>query len=142
MYYWGWDTLSRYAEENENILKKYFPKFFPKRQSKPKIELPEEALGRDLLKKNYVNYLIRRYGDWKQLELYKKGEKVNWASLNKHIINKYKACGINHIHIEYFEDLATYLQNRIDKTTFGRNNKSKGKRNYSLFEEHTKGIID
>ncbi len=90
-----------------------------------KVELPERALGKDLLKKNYINYLIKRYGDWKQIKLNKKGEKVNWASVNKHIMNRYKASGINYIHINYFGDLVAYLQDRIDKTVFGRNNKSK-----------------
>ena len=145
LYYWGWDTLSKYAEQYEEIIKKYFPKFIPKitkPPKKPTVELPESALGKDLLKKNYVTYLIKRYGDWKQIELNKKGEKFNWASLNKHIMNKYRAPGINFIHIGYFNDLIQYLQDKIAKTIFGRNQKAKGKRNYSSFEEHTKGITE
>lgn len=142
--YWGWDTISKYAENHENILKKYFPQFLIKkpREAKSKNELPEGALGCDLLKKNYISYLIKRYGEWKQIELDRKNEKFNWASFNKHIMNQYKAAGINYIHINHFNNLVCYLKDRIDKTTFGRNNKSKGKRNYSEFEEHLKGIID
>lgn len=137
--YWGWDTLSKYAEDNVEILKKYFPKFIITRpNSRP--ELPEYALGKDLLKKNYVSYLINRYGEWKQLELSRKREKFNWASFKKHLMNKYRADGINYIKIDYFEDLVSYLQSRIDKTIFGKSNLSGGKRNYSSFEEHSSGI--
>lgn len=82
LYYWGWDTLSKYTEQYDEILKKYFPNLIPPRAkaSKPKTELPEGALGRDLFKKNYINYLIKRYGDWKQIELDKKSEIFNWGS--------------------------------------------------------------
>ena len=76
-YYWGWDTLSKYAEQHESIIRKYFPKFIPKpakAAKKSAIELPYGALGKDLLKKNYINYLIKRYGDWKQLDLNRSGE--------------------------------------------------------------------
>ncbi|MDP4208430.1 MAG: endonuclease [Bacteroidota bacterium] len=142
LYYWGWDTLSKHAEENEEIIKKYFPKFIPKKPKQPKPELPDGALGKDLLKKNYITYLIKRYGDWKQIELTHKGENFNWASFNKHIMNQYRAPGINYIHINHFNDMVVYLQDKIDKTVFGRNNKAKGKRNYSSFEEHTQGILD
>ncbi|MBJ7882960.1 endonuclease [Gelidibacter salicanalis] len=139
--YWGWDTISKHAEESETILKKYFPKLFKKAKTQ-KIELPENSLGRDLLKKNYATYLIKRYGDWKQIELARKNEKFNWASFNKHIINKYKASGINYIHINHFENLAAYLKSRIDKTIMGKTRTNKGHRNYSTFEEHTEGITE
>ncbi|WP_461640261.1 hypothetical protein [Labilibaculum euxinus] len=135
--YLGWDTLSKYVEDNIEILKKYFPKLIPK---KPKPDFPDNALGKDLEKKNYISYLIKRYGEWKQLELSRKGEKFNWPSFNKHLMNKYRASGINYININYFENLVDYLQGRIDKTIFGKNNIRKGSRNYSSFDEHSNGI--
>lgn len=137
LYYWGWDTISKYVEQSEMLIKKYFPEFKPK-SVKPKIELPDGALGKYLSKKNYISYLIKRYGDWKQIELNKKNEKFNWASFNKHIINKYRASGINYIHINYFYNLVSYLQDKIDKTIFGRNNKAQNNRNYSDFEDFIK----
>lgn len=142
IYYWGWDTLCRYIEENDTLLKKYFPQFISKPKAKSKLELPDNALGKDLLKKNYINYLIKRYGNWKQFELDRTDEKFSWASFNKHIMNKYRASGINYIHIKHFEALVLYLKDRIDKTIFGKNNLAKGRRNYSSFEEHTEGIED
>lgn len=142
IYYWGWDTLCRHMEENGTLLEKYFPQFISKPKAKSKPELPENALGKDLLKKNYINYLIKRYGNWKQFELDRADEKFNWASFNKHIMNKYRASGINYIHISHFNTLVLYLKERIDKTIFGKNNIAKGRRNYSSFDEHMKGIED
>ncbi len=144
-YYWGWDTLSRYAEQHDSIITKYFPKFRAKPAKAPKkavMELPEGALGKDLLKKNYITYLIKRYGEWKQFELNNKGEKFNWASFNKHIMDRYKAAGINYIPVVCFEELCVYLQGRIEKTIFGKKKCADGHRNYSTFEEYKSGITD
>lgn len=145
LYYWGWDTLSKHAEQYEAIIRKYFPKFVPKPSKVPKkpvMELPEGALGKDLLKKNYISYLIKRYGEWKQFELDRSNEKFNWASFTKHLINQYKAAGINYIHISHFEEMKTYLQGRIDKTIFGKKRRADGHRNYSPYEQHIEGILD
>lgn len=147
LFYWGWDTLSKYAEQYESVMKKYFPRFIPKTPKiakTPKMELPEGALGRDLLKKNYVSYLSKRYGDWKQAQFDHegKGETFNWASHNKSLMNRYHASGINYIHINHYDDLVEYLTGRIDKTIIGRGRKSKGMNNYSSFEDHTKGILE
>lgn len=142
LYYWGWDTVTKYLEQSEALLQKYFPKFIKSKTIKPKIELPDGALGKDLSKKNYINYLIKRYGDWKQIELNQKKEKFNWASFNKHLMNKFKAAGINYIDIRYFNSLAEYLQERIDKTTFGRNRRAKNQNNYSTFDQFINGILD
>ncbi|HAF36262.1 MULTISPECIES: endonuclease [Sphingobacterium] len=145
IYYWGWDTLSKYAEQHLSIIKKYFPKFvpkLPKQPKKPDVELPDGALGKDLFKYNYITRLSRRYGDWKQLQLDEedRGEKFNWASHNKSLMNRYKASGIKYIPVNQFEDLAVYLQGRIDKTKFGRYRKANGLKNYSTFEDFVKGV--
>ncbi|RZK40318.1 MAG: endonuclease [Pedobacter sp.] len=147
IHYWGWDTLSKYAEQYESILLKYFPKLIPKSPKSPKkpaIMLPEGSLGLDLYKKNYIAYLSRRYGDWKQFQFDHQGngEKFNWASHNRSLMNRYHASGINYIPVDYFDDLAEYLRGRIDKTIFGKSQQSKGRRNYSTFEEHMQGIVD
>ena len=147
LYYWGWDTISKYAEQHESILAKHFNKFRAKPVKGPKkkkSDLPDGALGNDLHKKNYIKYLNNRYADWKQIQFDNdgKGEKFNWASHYKGLMNKYHAAGINHIPVQYFEDLVDYLKSRINKTQFGRNQKSKGKRNYSELAEHISGIND
>jgi hypothetical protein len=147
LHYWGWDTISKYAEQHESILTKYFPKLIPQTPKAPKKThslLPEGSLGLDLHKKNYISYLSRKYGDWKQIQFDHEGngEKFNWASLNKSLMNRYHAAGINHIPIDYFDDLVEYLKGRIDKTIFGKSQKSKGHRNYSTIEEHEQGMLD
>lgn len=144
--YWGWDTLSKYAEEHERIMAKYYPtlRAKPLKKSKSAPELPDGSLGKDLARKNYVNYLSKRYGEWKQLQLDRdgKGEKFNWASHNKSIMNRYHAAGINYIPVVHFDDLVKFLKEKIDKSQFGRNQKAKGKRNYSELEEHMQGIAE
>ena len=145
VYYWGWDTLSKYAEQFDKILKKYFERFMAKPAKLPKKaapELPDGALGKELHKKNYVTYLSRRYGDWKQIQFDTdgRGEKFNWPSHNKNLMNRYHASGINYIPVHRFDDLVAYLKDKIDKTQFGRNRKAAGKRNYSDLQEHMQGI--
>jgi hypothetical protein len=147
LHYWGWDTITKYAEQHDSILKKYFNKFMSKPAKLPKTkaaELPEGALGNDLNKKNYISYLNKRYAEWKQVQFDNdgNGEQFQWASHYKSLMNRYHAAGINHIPIQHFDDLVIYLKSRIDKTQFGRNRKAKGKRNYSEFSEHLQGIND
>lgn len=138
LHYLGWDSLTHYAEDHEALLTKYFAQF---RQKASKPQLPDGALGNDLLKKNYVHYLIKRYAEWKQFELNKKGEKFNYASFNKHVMNRYKAVGINHIPIVRFDEVVAYLQERINKTAFGKNQIAKSIKNYSAFDEYLNDIM-
>lgn len=144
--YWGWDTISKYAQESDQVMKRYFPKYVPKplkTSKKTAVALPEGALGGDLHKKNYIAYLSKRYGDWKQLQFDHagKGEKFNWASHNKSLMNRYHAAGINYIPVQHFDDLVKYLSAKIDGTIFGKSQISKNKRNYSTYEEHMQGLI-
>ncbi|RTZ46119.1 hypothetical protein EJ377_16685 [Chryseobacterium arthrosphaerae] len=54
----GWDTVTKHIEQSEALLHKYFPKFVKKSKPvKAKIELPDGALGKELSKKNYIDYL-------------------------------------------------------------------------------------
>ena len=92
-------------------------------------------MRKELSKKNYIDYLKKRYGDWKQIELNKKGEKFNWAAFTISLSKRYKASGMNYIDVRHFDDLASYLKSRIDGTIMGKVNKSKGIKNYSVFEE-------
>ena len=143
LYYWGWDTIAKYIEQSDAILRKYFPQFIKKTKAvKPKLELPEGALGKELSKKNYIDYLKKRYGDWKQFELIKKGEKFNWAAFTISLSKRYKASGINYIDVQYFDNLVIYLKGRIDGTIMGKVNISKGIKNYSAFKESTSDFSD
>jgi len=144
--YWGWDTISKYAQESERIMKRYFIKYLPTSTKPAKniaSKFPEGALGMDLNKKNYVSYLSKRYGEWKQIEFDRDGkdEKFNWARHNRSLMNRYHAAGINYIPVQHFDDLVMYLKAKIDKTIFGKSQISKKRRNYSTLEEHLKGMV-
>jgi hypothetical protein len=136
VYYWGWDTITTGIEQHDEISKKYFPQFG--RSKKPKSALPDGALGTDLMKKNYVSHLAKRYGDWKREELKRRREKFTWAALYSHIAKRYKVPGMNHIPLNQFSDLVSYLQERIDKTIMGKSQRTKGYRSYKSFEEFLK----
>lgn len=143
IHYWGWETLCNYVEEYEILLNKYFPEFKPKAKKNVPPELPEGAIGKDLSKFNYMNYLLKRYAEWKKFELDRKGEKFNYGAFNKSIMKKFKGeSGLKYIPVVLFEELVSYLQGRIDKTVFGRNKKAQGDPNYSTFEKYTQGITE
>jgi hypothetical protein len=73
------------------LLHKYFPKFVKKSKPvKAKIELPDGALGKELSKKNYIDYLKKRYGDWKQIELSKKEKNSTGLLLLFHYLKDIK----------------------------------------------------
>ncbi len=48
---------------------------------------------------------------------------------------------MNYIDVRHFDDLASYLKSRIDGTIMGKVNKSKGIKNYSVFEEFSETEI-
>jgi hypothetical protein len=130
--YIGWDTLSHYAEDHDELLKKYFRQF---RQKTVKTQLPDQALGTDLGRKNYVHRLINRYADWWEKQHDRAGIAFNHPGFRKSLMNRYKAIGINHIPLSAFDDLVEYLHKKIDGTAFGRNQRARGRRNYSEFDE-------
>lgn len=103
-----------------------------------KQKYPEGCIGFDTVKANYVGHLIKRYNEYKQYEVGKGNVKygVFGATLKKEFkIGPTRT--IYNVPIERFEELYTYIQNRIDKTKLA---KIKGvhHKNYSTFEEYVK----
>ena len=48
---------------------------------------------------------------------------------------------MNYNDVGHFDDLAAYLKSRIEGTRMGKVNKSKGIKNYSVFEEFSETEI-
>lgn len=109
---------------------------FPKTKRKPKIEKPYpfEAIGNDLKMKTYAKYLIDRYNDFQKLDK-EKTKKYKYIAIYNAIKREFY-CKWDHVAKSRFHELVAFLQNRIDKTKFGRIQKSRGTRNYHSFEEH------
>lgn len=94
---------------------------------------PLGTVGADAKMSSYIKYLIDKYNYYLKFDQTKPGRgkyPVFQQALKKEfgqwqLLEEFR-----------FEELVTYLKIRIDKTIFGRVNKSRGNRNYHSFEEH------
>lgn len=99
---------------------------------------PDDCIGADTIKANYISYLITRYHQYKAFETGK--DRMNYAIFPSSLKKKFKI-GKNrstyNIHINRFDELALYIQSRIDSTKLAKVNKSKGQlKNYQIFDEY------
>jgi len=99
---------------------------------KIKMNYPDGCIGSDLLKRIYIKRLIDRYNEFKKADRHI--ESFKYQIIYGSIKREFK-CNWDFIPSNRFDELVLYLQNRIDKTILGRNNKSQGKKNYSTYEE-------
>lgn len=103
-----------------------------------KSKYPEGCIGSDVVKANYIGYLIDRYHEYKEYQVGKEG--INYAIFPSNLKRKFKVGRtrtIYHVPISKFEELALYIQNRIDGTMLAKVNKGKGRnRNYEPFDEY------
>ncbi len=87
----------------------------------------------------YLNYLVRRYEQFKKWDCDSTGKKMGWGMIR----NAYKRemkYELIHTPTEHFERGARYLQGRIAKTRLGR--MFKGKRLYSQFNDFDETVAD
>ncbi len=100
------------------------------------IEYPAGCIGSDLLKANYIGYLIDRYEEYKLKELGK--ENMRYGILRRQLKIEYKigkARKVEHIPLVQFEALVKQLQKKIDGTMIARKN-GKLHRNYDSYAEY------
>lgn len=110
-------------------------------QTKKKVvqKYPEGCIGADTIKANYIGHLISRYNEYKEYEV-GKGQ-VNYAVFAGHLKKRYKIAPtrtLYNLHINKFDELASYIQSRIDATKLAKT-KGRGHKNYSTFEEFEEG---
>jgi hypothetical protein len=114
-----------------NIIKK-------KIQSKSKYI--DGCIGFDVLKANYISYLISRYNEFKEYEVGKENMKYN--VLGAQMKKKFKIGAtrtLNHLPIDRFEELANAIQEKINGTKLGKINKGKGiLKNYDSYNDYVK----
>lgn len=104
-----------------------------------KMNHPAGSIGADLLRKNYVQYLVRRYDEFRQVGQRSYGQKGGhqYGAIHKNIQGKFKA-KTYFIPAERFEEHVAYLHGRIDKTLQAKRNRAQGHRAYSSFEEYAR----
>ena len=98
-----------------------------------KIQPPPDTLSSDRDRLNYIKHLIDRYNEFKKSE--PSTADFSYAVIYGTIKREFK-CDWKLIPLGKFHELASYLQNRIDRTWLGKINKTKGRRNYRSFDEY------
>ena len=99
----------------------------------PKLSYPANSIGSDLLKRNYIKYLIDRYNEYKKAD--KNIGDFKYSIIYRAILREFKAKW-DYVPLTRFEELVSYLQNRIDKTILGKTQKSRNHNNYETFEQY------
>lgn len=106
------------------------------RKRSPRMQYPVDSIGADTIKKGYIDYLIKRYFDYRQADAsYGSFRSFNHAEIHTTIQRKFKAKTF-FIHVSRFEELSDYIKGRVDQTIQGRNNRSRGIQNYDSFESY------
>lgn len=102
-----------------------------RRSSRP-TEYPVGSIGRDLVQRNYVRYLVERYHRFRQADSrFGSGPaRFSYAVFFKNIEREFKA-PTYFIPEARFNELVEYLQQRIDRTILGKRNRARGIRNYA-----------
>ena len=108
-------------------------------KSLPRLNYPPGSVGASIQKKNYLDYLIKRYYDYRKADssfgATKHAAKFNHAEMHKSIESKFKAKTF-FVPEQRFLEVCLYIQYRIDRTILGKRNKSRGIRNYASFDKY------
>jgi hypothetical protein len=106
------------------------------RPSSQPTEYPVGSIGRDLVQRNYVRYLVERYHRFRQADSqFGSGPpRFSYAVIFKNIEREFKA-PTYFIPQARFNELVQYLQHCIDRTILGKRNRARGIRNYASPEE-------
>lgn len=109
---------------------------------KAKNKYPEGTIGFDRDKMNYISYLTGKYNEFKEYEVGKGN--VRYGVFGAHLKKKYgigPTKAIYNLSIDKFEELACYIQNRIDGTMLGKINR-KSQQNYCMFPEYLEKYVN
>jgi len=102
----------------------------------PRMQYPVDSIGADTIKKGYIDYLIKRYYDYRQSDAsYGNFRPFNHAEIHTTIQRRFKAKTF-FIHVSRFEELYDYIKSRVDQTIQGKRNRSRGVLNYDSFEKY------
>ena len=110
---------------------------FKQAKTKGPTVYPAGCIGANLTKRNYVRYLVERYNRFKQADssFGKPAARFSYAIIFKNVESKFKA-PTYFIPEARFDELAEYLQARIDNTILGKRNRARGIKNYDTFDEY------
>lgn len=103
----------------------------------PRIVHPPGSLGADLEKRSYIDYLIKRYWDYRKADA-SHGRRTKGFSHGVLHSNIQRRFGYKtfFMPVAMFPHLSDYLKSMIDNTILGRRNCANGNNNYHIYEEH------
>ena len=102
----------------------------------PKVHYPPDTIGSDALRKNYVDYLLKRYFDFRKADAsYGSHRPFSYAEIHKSIERESGAKTFFTL-LSRFDGLTRYLQARIDRTIQCKRNRSRGAACYKSFAEY------
>jgi len=106
----------------------------------PRMNYPIGSVGASVQMKNYLDYLIKRYYDYRKADTsfaaVRHSQRFHPAEIHTSIQSKFKAKTF-FVPESQFEQECAYIKARIDRTILGKRNKGQGVRNYSSFEDYT-----
>ncbi len=102
----------------------------------PRIHYPSDTIGSDALRKNYVDYLLKRYYDFRKADSsYGSRRSFSHAEIHTSIQSRFGAKTF-FVLLSRFDELTSYLQERIDRTIQGKANRSRGVSRYKTFSAY------
>ena len=106
------------------------------RKRSPRMQYPVDSIGADTIKKGYIDYLIKRYYDYRQADAsYGSFRPFSHAEIHTTIQRRFKAKTF-FIHVSRFAELCDYIKSRVDQTIQGKRSRSRGVLNYDSFEKY------
>lgn len=127
-------NITMNSSSNKGDIAQNITKIYSKKT--PKFTHTKGSIGANLDMKAYIDYLIKRYYDYRKADR-SYGKKTNFTHSIIHV-NIQRELGAKTFFLkeDKFEKLVSYLYRKIDKTMLGRNNKSKNTKNYHSYKEH------
>ena len=102
----------------------------------PRMHHPQGSIGADAIRRNYIDYLMKRYAEWRKADAsYGSRRPFSYAVIHKNIQKEFGAQTF-FVLVERFDELSEYLHRKIDNTILGRNKRSRGERCYKSFTEY------
>jgi hypothetical protein len=104
----------------------------------PRIQHPIGSVGANVHMKNYLDYLISRYFEFRKGDVsfgaFGHARKFHYAEIHTSINSKFKAKTF-FVPEHRFEEECLYIKNRINQTILGKRNKARNIPNYGSFHE-------
>jgi hypothetical protein len=108
---------------------------------KASIPLPPNAIGSCIEMRSYVEYLIKRYIDWRMRGTKSGIDKRPFhPSMIQKLIERTFGARANLVPQNRFEEFVEFMQEAIDGTIIGRSNCRNHVHNYHSFEEHLEQV--